>query len=276
MSLMEFEVAAIDTPDASEFAELVAAGRPVLLRKCVADWPALHSWTLPELERRVGHRKVPVEFYDGTWFGPWQTVEMTMRRYLALMDPDGDPEMCYLAQTKLDDYLPELVPDVSVPAPLARQSGLGAAFFLGRQSVTALHYHSKDEALLCMVSGRKEVVLYRPQDFENLGYNSWASYRFNFSDLDFTDLPETAHPSLLRAQPYRVVVEPGDALFIPLYWSHWTRNLDLGASVTFFWKSRHNLWSPPRLALRSRMGNVLRNQVSQRALHTVEKALGYA
>lgn len=275
-SLVEYAVPVVEGIDAQEFAALVTRGRPVLIRGAVADWPALDSWTLDSLRDRTGHRRVPVEFYEGSWFGPWETVEMTMQRYLEVMASDGDPEMCYLAQTKLDEYLPELVDDITVPELLAQQPAPGAAFFLGRESVTALHYHTRDEALLCMVGGRKEVTLYAPHDFDRLGYHPWPSYRFNFSRIDFTAEPETDHPELLRAQPYRVVVEPGDALFIPLYWSHWTRNLDLGTSVTFFWPSRDNLWTPPGLALRSKLGYTFRDQVSVRTLRAVERVFGFA
>lgn len=275
-SVLEFDLPVIDAPGSEAFSEIVAAGSPVVLRGAIDDWPARELWSLDRLAERAGHRMVPVEFYgEGSWFGPWQTVQMTFSRYLAVVRSPGDAEMCYLAQTKLDDYLPELVDDVRVPGALSGQHGLGAAFFLGNQSITALHYHSRDEALLCMISGRKEVTLYSPEDFEHLDYHRWPTYRFNFSRIDFLDDLQSAHPGLLKAQPYRVVLEPGDALFIPLFWSHWTRNLDIGTSLTYFWPAE-NRWSPAGLAVRSRLGNLFRDRVSQPVMDTVERIFGFA
>ncbi|WP_283133083.1 cupin-like domain-containing protein [Rhizohabitans arisaemae] len=273
---MSFEVPVIDNPGREDFMRIVRAGQPVIVRGATEKWPALGEWSPAYIREKSGHRVVPIEFYPGgSWYGQWTTVSMRLDRYIDILESEGAPEMCYLAQAKVDEYLPELVDDVPVPAVLDGQDGIGAGAFLGRDSITALHYHSRDEALLCQISGRKKVVLYAPEDYRNLRYAHPFSYRFNFSDMDLSGEPETRYARLRRARPYECVLEQGDALFIPLFWSHVTENQGLSASVTFFWRSVDNTWTPLSLALRSRLGFWFRSQVSGRVVGGIQKLFGY-
>lgn len=275
MPIVSLDVPRIDKPTREEFDEIVRSRRPVIVRGATEQWPALREWTLDHLKHTAGHRVVPIEFYPaGTWYSSWTTVRMTLRRYIEILQSEGDPEMCYLAQAKVDDYLPELAEDIPVPDVLGGYEGIGAGIFLGRDSITAMHYHSRDEALLCQISGEKHVTLYGPEDYENLSYTRPFSYRYNFSAIDFSDSPETKHPKLNRARPYEVTVEAGDALFIPLFWHHHTENRGLSASVTFFWRAS-NAWDPLPMALRARSGFAFRSQVSERVMAGMEKLLGY-
>ncbi len=272
MTIISYDVPVLDDPTSSEFEDLVRNGRPVVLRGPTSGWPAIENWTLEYLRKTAGHRTVPIEFYpDGSWYGNWTTAQLRLDRYIDLLESPGDPEMCYLAQAKVDECLPELIDDI--PAPAMVPEGAGAGIFLGRDSVTACHYHSRDEALLCQIGGRKKVTLYAPEDYRNLSYAHPFSYRYNFSDIDFSDEQRPAGP-LRRAQPYECVLEAGDCLFIPLYWSHLTENQDLSMSVTFFWRS-DNTWSSVPLAVRSQVGFWFRSQVSSRIVSGVHKVLGY-
>lgn len=276
MPVLSMDIPRIDAANREEFGELVGAGKPVVVTGLTQHWPALERWDLGYLKATVGHRSVPIEFYpEGSWYASWTTVRMTLRRYIEILESEGDPEMCYLAQAKVDDYLPELVQDVPVPDVLDGMDGIGAGVFLGRDSVTALHYHSRDEALLCQVSGRKRVVLYGPEDHANLAYSRPLSYRYNFSTIDFSDSPYERHDRLRRARPYEVTLSAGEALFIPLYWSHVTENLGLSSSVTFFWRAAER-WRPLPMALRAQLGFVFRSQVSQRVMNGVSRVLGYS
>jgi hypothetical protein len=277
MSIVKADVPIVTNPSVAEFAEIVRRGRPVVVRGATDEWPALQRWSLDYLRTVAGHRVVPIEFYpEGSYYGSWTTVKMTLRRYLEVVESTGAAELCYLAQAKVDDYLPELVDDLPVPAIVSALAEPGTGIFVGRDSVTSMHYHSRDEALLCQISGEKRVRLYAPADFDNLYYARPTSYRYNFSRIDFSDEPERRYPRLRRATPYEVTVVAGDALFIPLYWSHITQNQGLSISATMFWRSVDNVWDPLPLALRARFGFWFRSQVGARVMAGVEKALGYS
>lgn len=249
----------------SDFAgvrELERGRRPFLIEGALDGWPALDRWNPSYLREKVGGTRVPVEFYpSGSYYGGWVQTPLRMDRYLDILTSPGEAERCYLAQVPLLDLLPELADDLSVPGCLAGAPELGLAFFLGRDTVTALHYHSNEQALLCQVSGAKDVLLYPPQDHRYLNFHPWYSYRFNFSRIDFSAVPDGPGSPLRRARPLRCTVRAGEALYIPLHWGHLVEGPGATSSVTFFWRpTAGGTWHSPAMRLRAAVGGAVRRR----------------
>ncbi|MFE0145519.1 TfuA-like protein [Nonomuraea sp. NPDC059007] len=242
--------------DIGDVRELERARRPVLLEGALDGWPALDRWNPGYFRERVGATRVPVEFYpSGSYYGSWVHSYLRMDRYLDILTSPGEAERCYLAQAPLLDLLPELAEDLSVPGCLNGAPELGLAFFLGRDTVTALHYHSSEQALLCQVSGAKDVLLYPPEDHRFLNFHPWYSYRFNFSRIDFSAVSEGP------GSPLRCTVRAGEALYIPLYWGHLVEGPGTTSSVTFFWQPTTGRTRPaPGMRLRSALGGAVRRR----------------
>ncbi len=114
--------------------------------------------------------------------------------------------------------------------------------FLYGRSYTDWHYHPTDETLMCQVLGAKEVLLLPPDrtTFETLMEiipAAGGSY-----NIDLARFPKAA-----ALRPYRVVVEPGDALYIPTFWWHVVESIDdashpLGATVAWCWQTPFKLF----------------------------------
>ncbi|WP_021600462.1 cupin-like domain-containing protein [Actinomadura welshii] len=265
----ETPVPRIPVTEVGDLERLERAGTPVIVTGLQQGWSAPERWTLDHLRETVGSRRVRVEFYPtGSFFDPEINVEMRFSAYLDLITAT-EPEQCYVSQVPLTEVFPELVPDIEVPELLHPAPGLGAAFFLGRDTVTGLHYHSANQALQCMVAGRKDVTLFPPEDRRLLGYEPWYSYRFNFSRIAFDR--ELRHE---RAHPWRCEVRAGEALFIPLYWGHLVRSPGYSTAVTFFWDPLVTGWSHPRLKLLSMAGNLTRDLVTVPARGLLERTVG--
>lgn len=242
--------------------ELERARRPLLIEGALDTWPALDRWNPGYLREKVGQTRVPVEFYpSGSYYGNWVQAPMRLDRYIDMLTSPGEAERCYMAQVPLLDLLPDLADDLSVPGCLSGAPELGLALFLGRDTVTALHYHSNEQALLCQVSGAKEVLLYPPEDHRFLDFHPWYSYRFNFSRVDFSDPPGGADSPLRRTRPLRCTVRAGEALYIPLYWGHLVEGPGTTSSVTFFWRpTAGRTWWPPAMRLRAAVGGAVRRR----------------
>ncbi|MEU8109883.1 TfuA-like protein [Nonomuraea muscovyensis] len=243
--------------------ELERARRPVLVEGALDRWPALERWSPGYLREKVGRTRVPVEFYpSGSYYGSWVQAPLRMDRYLDILTSQGEAERCYLAQVPLLDLLPELAEDLSVPGCLAGAPELGLALFVGRDTVTALHYHSNEQALLCQVSGAKDVLLFPPSDHRYLNHHPWYSYRFNFSRIDFSAVPAGPNSPLRHTTPLRVTVRAGEALYIPLYWGHLVEGPGTTSSVTFFWRpTAGRTWWPPAMRLRAAAGGAVRRRL---------------
>jgi hypothetical protein len=270
----ERTVARIPAAEVPGFRELEERGMPVLVTGALEDWAAPERWTAEYLREVAGDVVAPVEFYPtGSYFDQWIRVDLRVRRYLDLIS-GPEPELCYLAQVPLVDLFPMLASDIAMPELLRPVPSLGAALFVGRDSTTALHYHSTSQALLCGVTGAKRVTLYPPEDHRLLSYEHWYSYRFNFSRISFDPDGDGRRPEPGRAHPYRCEVRAGEALFIPLYWGHLVEGPGFTTSVTFFWDATVSGWHQPRLKAVTTVGRIVRRFVAAPATKLLERTVG--
>eukprot|EP01041_Mallomonas_annulata_P001215 gene1215-2365_t len=114
-----------------------------------------------------------------------------------------------------------------------------------KPTVSPLHYDDY-ENLLCQIRGRKELILFPPHDIGKLYYEGRPkgplSYTYpsqftrEVDDMDpravvfgsgvNVDAPDLVrHPLYARTSPVRVVLGPGDVLYLPAYWHHEVQSL---------------------------------------------------
>jgi hypothetical protein len=144
---------------------------------------------------------------------------------------------------KFPGVLPELHAEVEMPAYVDAPRLDHATLFLGGDSVTNCHFHSRHHALLCLPTGRKTIELFPPEATPQLEPQPWYSPAFAFSRVH-PDLPER-FPQFRASQKLTVELEAGDALFIPVHWWHWVRSTGFTAGVTYFWRAPLRDWSFP-------------------------------
>ena len=135
----------------------------------------------------------------------------------------GQPAPYYAAQLSLRRVLPELYADTRPEPPHLR--ALGALWrgsphlYIGGSSQTPLHFDAFDN-LLCVVRGRKTLLLWHPGCAELLYPGGGGSALFSQADVFAPDME--AFPLLGRALPQALQVDlgPGDALYLPCGWWH--------------------------------------------------------
>jgi hypothetical protein len=100
------------------------------------------------------------------------------------------------------------------------------AFFY-RNSYTDWHYHPVDEALMSQIVGTKEVLLLPPDSVTWNALTSVLRRNSHMCDFDFDQAPE-----FKRLRPHRVLVTPGDALYIPAFWWHAVESVEDKFGIT--------------------------------------------
>lgn len=70
--------------------------------------------------------------------------------------------------------------------------------------------------VLCQIRGSKKVLLYPPGNVNELGYAAGASS----SELNPFKQEDADMMALRRVKTYEALLNPGDVLFIPAFWSH--------------------------------------------------------
>jgi cupin-like protein len=219
---------------------------PVLLRGFDPGGNSLR-WTLSSLRDLVGHSTVRVSIPDHGIFSPdsWaheralQYVtrsRMELRDYLDLLAREPDTKA--YVQTQPLRALPLLAKEIDIPPAVVPSDRLvGSFLWVGpHNSATPLHFDEVNN-LLCVLQGRKQVVMFRPADVVNLypasvfeRQHAIAS-RINLLAPDMKRFPRAS-----RAVPYEVVVEAGDALVLPACWWHQVHNIRPTIAVNHWWR----------------------------------------
>lgn len=209
-------------------------------------------------ETPFGNADAPV---DGRYFVQPYVREMTGREFFSekKQDPDQEgPRIRYMQSQ--DDNFPREFAAIAGDAPHSltwADEGLGALpaavnLWLGQSTATVSRLHNDNyDNVYVQVSGRKEVYLVPPGDAYALderflesshydrdmklvldehgpGSSSTMPRRVLFPTVDPSD--SSTHNDVYRAhaQAYRVVLDPGDMLFLPALWYHQIGVLEIG------------------------------------------------
>ena len=209
---------------------------PVVLTDLAKDWPALARWTPAYLKERFGALEVEVQAGRST-DPDYEANKLNLRRRMRLADfidriQAGPSNDLYLTANNealrgtplaalLDDIGP--LPDYLEPATL----GSSAFLWVGPAgTVTPLH-HDTVHLFHLQIVGRKRWRFISPLQTP-LVYNFNAV--FSQVNLDAPDLGR--YPDFAQAQVLDVVVEPGEAIFLPLAWWHHVTSLDTCISLS--------------------------------------------
>jgi hypothetical protein len=226
--------------DVREFAAgYLRPRRPVVLTDALREWQALRVFTPNFFRQRFAN--VPVQSGNGdVMLG--EAIDLLAS---AREKPGADP--CVLADCT--ELLPYLTPRFaySLPSRHAHRllprgvfammnhlrivfGGPGASFTGPRRDMLCAH------TWIAQIHGEKEIVLYEPEQ-EHLLYVDpampWLSTVNDAADF-------AAYPRLREARRQRILLRPGDALFVPRGTWYATRCLNMNISVTFDQLERGN------------------------------------
>lgn len=224
-----------------------AANWPVVLGNEAADWPAVGRWTPAYLQGLIGAREVQVQADrqgdpDFERNMPAHSAKMAFGTFIDRVSGAGTGNDLYLTAYNSSanaDALAPLESDLGfLDKLLARDTPLphGMPWIGGAGTFTPLH-HDLTNNLLIQIRGRKRVLLVPPSETPRL-YND----RHVYSQVRNLMEPGVVarYPRLDGLRVHQVVLEPGDALFLPIGWWHQVTALDFSVTFThtnFHWRN---------------------------------------
>lgn len=227
-------------PEADElYARYWATSTPAIFTDVIPRWRA--RWTPQSLRERFG--SVRIEACVGRSGDPrpdvnWREhrVELSLAEYVDRMLAAGEGNDLYLIANNRNTARGELRAlwdDVVLPPGWFDEPRLpfGSALWLGPAgTITPLH-HDTSNILFCQVHGRKRVVLAPP----------WATALLESAEGVYN---RRGSESLRdeRIPAIDLVLEPGEALFIPVGWWHDVRALDPSVSLAINAFERGNVF----------------------------------
>lgn len=233
-------------------------------------WSSPRYWDGVAGERTVPV-EVGASYLEGDWSQELQTLRAFLDDHVFLLPPENaasSPDSKrkktgYLAQHDLLEQVPELARDVLTPdyvlslpsqeAEAGGEDGEGVArnLWLGPAGTLSPLHTDPKRNLLCQVFGRKYVRLYRPDERSSAallqagrdaegdgekkeqGGSRTVTDALTAANTSRADLFSPSEP-VAALRFLDVVLNPGDALFIPKGWWHFVLSLEPSASVSFW------------------------------------------
>lgn len=225
------------------YRRVVSSGEPVIFTGSVDSWKAFKRWTFDWFVQTHGDEKIPVEWLtyvlDPTGTGAarrGRRVEMPLRDYIASLAQPDSSQCGYLIGMEMLQRLPALLADLEFPAVQANEKLTRRLFFMGaRGAYTQLHFDRADN-LHAMLQGRKRWQLFAPDKTRALepiepGFVWSVLSRLDLGNEHMRPLEE------LGAVPcdYDLVLEQGEALYLPYGWWHRVLSEEATISTNLWW-----------------------------------------
>jgi hypothetical protein len=249
------DIERIDPPTRADFErKYVKQNRPVIIRGVASRWPAFESWTPEYLQSVAGDVDVQA-FFDADsnfhrWYSNGQSAHHPMKFGELVGKLNGDPPdtRYYMVEYALDRisdaFLKDLDlseytlghPSKATPSPM---------LFMGHDTAMPMHYHTNTEALLAQLHGTKTVTLYSPEQFSYLYPRPLNAPSFTFSQIDWREPDAERYPKIKRSKALKFILHPGEILFIPVHWWHFTTVKGFQLSVTGIWRAQRAQYHYP-------------------------------
>ncbi|MGB6231577.1 MAG: cupin-like domain-containing protein [Litorimonas sp.] len=253
-----------------DVAELEARTTPLVLRDFAADWPAVRAARTSTPDAIDYFRRfdvgavVPIAvgppairgriFYDDAHTGinvdRGQAYFSTLLDQLSEHGTKDTPPAIYMASVGLDECVPGFAAEN--PVDFGGRDPL-ASLWIGTKTRIAAH-NDLPLNVACVAAGRRRFTLFPPDQTPNLYVGPFEHTPAGrpISLVDFHDPDLVRFPRFARAAEVAqtVILEPGDALFIPSMWWHHVEALEaFNVLVNYWWRRSPKHLGTPQDAL---------------------------
>ena len=207
--------------------------KPVVIERCIEDWPAYSKWNLDYMKTTAGDKVVPlyddrpVDYNDG--FNQ-PHAKMKMSDYVDLLKTEPTKFRIFLWNILKE--IPQLQKDYKYPDfGLRLMKGLPMLFFGGTNSYTFMHYDIDLANIFHFhFEGEKQCILFDQKQNKHL-------YKIPHSlitreDIDFSNPDFEKWPALKNAQGYIANLNHGEVLYMPEGYWHYMKYLSPGFSMS--------------------------------------------
>jgi len=231
------KIHARDLPYEKFLKDFVEPNRPVVIVDAAPGWAALRSWTPEYFKNKYGDQNVEVTY------GVKSQMAEVMDGVLASTAEKPGP---YLHKVIIHQHMPALLSDLApentyafprrycsplMPKRFRRPDGYLKLLIGGVGGKFPLMHFDSDNAhaMITEIYGDKEFVLFAPEDTPYVYPHAHSAGTSQIDDLDHVDL--TRFPDFPKATQYRVIIKPGESMFVPSRWWHSARVVTTSVSV---------------------------------------------
>ncbi len=236
------QIDTIDTPSFDVFIrEYYSKNKPVVLRKGINHWPALKKWSPQYFADILGDAEIEVQFdreSDSLFerHSEKYRKSMLMSEFVNMIENDGESNNYYMTANNTQNNVEAIrsaFKDIGDFGEGYRKlfdndATFSTYFWMGPKGTFTPLHHDLTNNMLVQVYGSKKVTLIPALQVPWI-YNDLHVY----SEVDFPKFDLKKHPLMQHVTPVEIIINPGDALFIPIAWWHCVDGLDKSISISF-------------------------------------------
>lgn len=259
---------------------------PLLISRSVAEEVRAECWSPERLLEAVGEKTVSFLKAEGERFDydeqgerNYTDFKSTFAEALDIVRDAHSPGPCYYIRQASLAHLgiqsKGLLSESLIPPRVPRRSHL---WLSSDGTVTPLHYDGKNN-LLTQMHGTKRVVLLPPTEYARIYPYGVGHYAAHASRVNPEQVDDAKFPQFPASLAVSFDLLAGDTLFIPAFWWHHIRSLELSVSVNDWWAARPAQYlveaSVDYLRLRykrDKLRQIFAHEDDSRALHFAELA----
>lgn len=207
---------------------------PLLIDDVCTSWPAYKKWTPKYLSKTVGD--VEVEIQSGRTSDPlYEEQRVNFIKNVKFSDfidsiKNADTNDVYLTANNTEVNRKALDPiwgDIG-ELPSFLKEGSDGFMFLGPKGTITPNHHDLTNNLLIQVRGSKKIYL-----CDSLQQPNMYNHNHVFSRVDLSAIDYDKYPLMKNVTVKEVILNAGQALFIPCGWWHQVKALDFSVSMTY-------------------------------------------
>ena len=238
---------------------LIHEGLPIIIKNFVSRDLMERLKDFGLLLQNINDIELPVECYKDSYYDTRSQITkyMTFSKFLDYINSDKSTERLYLVLDLINKcrknpnrtvsssegtLLKVLNENIKNFNPIDEIDLVQRVLFFGHSTLTEMHYHARQEAILNQVIGQKEVFLFPPgKFFYQMDPYPWYHKTNRRSQHDFgttngCDFEKAVLQKNLMCG-IRAKLSPGDSLYIPIYWWHIVFGNDISMSFSDFYDS---------------------------------------
>ncbi len=242
--------------------KLIKYGIPFVIRNLFPEKLREDLQDLHLLSKRVTNVQLPVESYNNPHYDATGllTKQLTFKEYVEYLFSPNTKDNLYLVldlhnNRKKNKYrtvknekgsILQLLNDLISNDEILNKKLFyyntieRRVLFLGKDTITQTHYHDRQEAMFHQVTGTKRVYLFPPYKhlFHQMKPCPWYSKKMELGDAmfkyeNFSEFEKVTAQQALK-NGLEATLEPGDSLYIPIYWWHTVFGENVNMSVSDF------------------------------------------
>lgn len=224
----------VDRIEPREFHQkYIRANKPLLMTEMMGAWPAMQKWSF-EFFRDLGSRQL-VALEEGnvmqeqTGFRKQSFGDFISQ----LMKEDGNSgRKAYLSVFRIFDAFPELQNDVDFSILNQFKVKFSSSGWIGPAGTVTGYHIDWGDNILAQISGRKCIHLASPDDYPNMYPGKKFDQGTTISQVDMDAYDRDRFPLFEKVKHKKLILHPGQMIFIPRGWWHHVRSLDRSISVS--------------------------------------------